>query len=454
LLAPAAAEAEVAGKLELVRTRDVPPNAALLGGFDRPLRGEPLPAGFCGALLLEQEADDYVVACLSLPSGEDRWRQQLRRARANNHSLLFLHVAGTLVVRRGTQLSAHDLATGNERWTVELDRDVAEIAAASGMLAVSLRTPPAHGAEEAEPAALRLIEPMTGMTVATVGAAGSDTRPGQLVATAGLAQLTSFGRRGQAVEVFDVVTARRRLEPKVAPISYTVPLLLPAQRLLVVPDTRMPPGEVATRQGVPRVVAWRLDDDDDDEAFAVDLLPLGYKLRATYPVAEGLALLGGMGNNAGVLVIDPVRGVPVRGLEPIPPDCADSWKRLPIAGDEGAVRLQGYIDWRKGGPVELQLLAGNGKALWRTGIEVPKNTVKLDVPDRIQRRGSSLLVAIQFHAGGKSSTDLVLLAEQDGRILAREAMAGGKPSHRDDVVKCGEWLATRQDETFRAYGWR
>lgn len=451
-LAPVMPTLELAaGRLELAKTFEVAANSWLLGGTERPLRGEPLPAGFDGVLLFEQ-GFDYVVSRIDLPSGDERWRQPLRRASKNGHALVFVHAAGVLVVRRGSTLSGIDLETGAERWTQELERDAPEVAATAGMLLLTQRTPPSQG-DEGEPVELFLIEPRSGQLIASVVVAGTDSRPGQLVGAAGCALVTSFGRRGQTVEVFDAVTGARRLEPKAAPVGIAAPLLMPQQQLLVVPDTRPAAGEAVARKGGElRVVGWRLDQDS--KAFEVDLLPLQFKLRATYVVAEGLGLLGGAGANAGVLVVDPGSGSPMGDLAPIPPDVADSFRRILVSGEESMVRVQGYVDWRKGGPVTLQLLAGSGTPLWRAELEVPKNTVQLILPDRMLRRGGALLVPVQYHAGGKSRTDLVLLDQTHGTLLAREVVEGGRPAQRDDLVRSGEWVAIRQEQTVRVLGWR
>ncbi len=439
-----------AGRLEAVATLTLAPNSVVLGGSERPLRGEPLPPDFDSVLVLEQ-GFDLAVTRLALPSGEERWRRTLRRPRQNEYALNFVQVAGVLVTKRGSQLTGIDLESGAERWTRELDRDAAELASTSGMLLVTLRTPPTQG-EEGDPVTLALIEPRSGTSVAMLDCVGTDSRASQMLATAGVGIVTSFGRRGQTVEVFDAITGARRLDAKPAPSGICTPLYLPAQQVVVLPDTRPAPGEAATRQGgVPRVVGWRLDRDE--VAFEVDLLPLAYKLKTTYLAAEGLALLGGVATNAGVLLVDPATGA-ASPLQPLPPAVADSFRRILVLGEEALVRVQGYVDWRKGGPAQLALVAGNGESLWRQDLEVPENTVQIILPDRLLRRGGALLSALQYHAGGRYRTDLIVLDEASGQVLAREGFDGGRPGQRDDLVVSGEWVALRQESTLRVLGWR
>lgn len=440
-----------AGRLEPAATLTLPQNSVLLGGSERPLRGEPLPAGFDAVLALEQ-GFALTVSRVALPSGEQKWQRALREPRQNKFALSFVHAAGVVVAKRGSLLTGIDLGDGSELWTRELDREIAELAATDGMVLVTLRTPPVAG-EAGEPVTLLLVEPRSGTQVASLGCAGTDSRAGQLLASSGVALVTSFGTGGQTVEAFDAVTGARRLDPKPAPVGICPPLLLPTQQLVVVPDTRPVQGEAPARQGgVQRVVGWRLDSGE--RAYEIDLLPLAYKLKTTYLAAEGLALLGGASPNAGVLLVDPASGTPLGPPNLLAPDVAETFRRLLVLGEEALVRVQGYVDWRKGEPARLELVAGNGVSLWREGLPVPDNTVQIILPDRLQRRGGALLGALQYHAGGRYRTELLVLDEASGRTLSRESFEGGRPGQRDDVVVSGEWVALRQEATLRVLGWR
>jgi outer membrane protein assembly factor BamB len=450
-LAETPAEPASAGsQLEPAQTLSLPENTALLGGVERPLRGEPLPSGLQSLLLLQTGAE-YEVARLHLPDGEKRWSNVLPRPRQGEFILQCIHVAGALVVRRGSLLIAYDVDSGKELWRKELERDVVELAATSGVLLCTLETPLREG-NEGEPVELAFVEPRTGQRLATVALAGTDTQPGRLLATGASCVVTTSGRRGHMAEVFDALTGARQLDPRGYP-GAGAPLLLPQAGLLVLPDSRPSPGELASRQGgVQRVNAFRLGSGE--KAFDVDLLPLSYKLSYLYAVAEGFAAQGGTPPNAAILVVDPRAGAPIGPPTPLPKELTSLPARALVLGEEQTVKVQGFSDYHKGEPLLFVLLAGNGSELWRRAFEVPKNTVKVQPPNRLVRHGGSLVLALQTEAGGKCRTEVIVLDEANGSVLDRRGFESGRLNTRDDLVRADDWIVLRQERALHVLGWR
>jgi outer membrane protein assembly factor BamB/tetratricopeptide (TPR) repeat protein len=439
-------------KLDPVRDLDVDDNAVVLGSSDKPVRGEPMPEGFESVLVLEPGID-MRIARIHLPDGERRWESPLPRVRLNEYTLQVLHVAGVLVAKRGSMLVALDLETGGELWRKELplDREVVELATASGVLLFTQRTPPREGSE-GEAVELTFVEPRTGRQLGAVALSGFDARVGWLIGSGPSCVVSTYGRLGQAAEVFDAVTGARQLDPHAYPAGFDVPLLLPKSELLVLPDAKPAPGELASRQaGAQRLNAWRLGGGE--LAFSVDLLPIAYKLRKVYAVAEGFAVLGGTQPDARVLVVDPRSGGLVGAPTPLPRDVAEAARRVQVLGDD-PTRIQVFADQRGSNPMNLVALGGNGQELWRQSLEVPKNTVQTLLPDRMLRRGGVLLLALQLQAGGKYRTEVVVLDESSGTVLDRDGFDGGRPGTRDDLVRADDYVVLRQEKTLHVMGWR
>jgi len=440
----------LAGTLELVRDVDLAENAVVLGGSDRPLRGEPLPDGFRSVLVLEP-GTSWRIARLRLPEGERLWEAVLPRARMNDLQLQALHVAGTLVARRGSTLLAFDLESGATLWQSEYEREIVELSSAAGVLLFTQRMPQREGME-GDPVVLAFVEPRTGRQIASAALSGVDTRVGQLLGSGASCVVSSFGRLGQAAEVFDAATGARRFDPHAYPAGLGVPVLLEEAGLLVLPDSRPAPGDLAGRQGgAQRLNAFALGDGA--LRFSVDLLPVAYKLRYFYGVADGLAVLGGTPPDARILQFDSRTGEPLGPAIPLPAGINEGFRRVLVPGEE-PVRIQGFAEQRRGEPVSLVALTGAGQELWRRTFEVPKNTVSLLLPDRLLRHGSALLFALQMHAGGKYRTEIIVVDADGGAVLDRDGFDGGRAGQRDDLVRIDEFVALRQERVLHVLGWR
>jgi outer membrane protein assembly factor BamB/tetratricopeptide (TPR) repeat protein len=419
----------------------------LVGGSDYPLRGEPLPAGFESTLVYEPGLET-AISRLHLPDGTKRWTVQLERPRVADYVPQLVHVGGVLVAKRGPALQAFDLETGSPLWRHEFPRDVPEISAAGGVLLASQRTPPTEG-REAEPVQVVFLEPRTGRELATATLAGTNTQTGSLGGVGASCVALSLGRRGTLVEVFDALSGARRLDPRPCSQWWGGPLLVESQGLLLVTDARPQSGGTGGGQ---RVVALRLGSGE--KAFDVDLLPLQYKLKEMAPVAEGVALRGGSQPNGAILVVDPKSGQLVGGPRPLPKEVADAARPLPVTSADGTVELRGFAEWRKGDPLQMSLLTGSGKPLWRQGFDLPKNTVAVLLPDRLLRVGDDLLFELATQAGGKCRTELVVVDVESGKVIDRKAFEGGRPGQRDDLVECDDWVALRQEHALHVLRWR
>ncbi len=424
-------------------------NARILGSSDRPLRGEPLPRGF-ESLLVHVPGLDATILRIHLPDGERRWEASLPRPRQGVSILQTIHVASALVVRHGSALAAFDLDSGDELWRKELERDLVEMATASGVLLFTQETLSREGGEGV-PVELTFLEPRTGQPLASLPLSGADSHAGQLVGSGSFCVASSNGRRGQSAEVFDAVSGARRLDP----LGYSLgtPLLLARSELLIVPDSKPAPGELGTRQGgVQRLNAMQLGGGE--KAFEVDLLPLSYKLKYLYPVAEGFAVHGGVPPNEAVLVVDPRTGVLVGAPTPLPKDLSMNATRALVVGEESLVRVVGFSDWRRGEPMSFVLLAGDGRELWRQSFELPKNTAQALLPNRLLRQGGSLVLGLQTMAAGNYRTEVLVLDEGSGAVLDREGFDGGRSGQRDELVKVDDFVALHQDRTLHVLAWR
>ena len=212
------------------------------------------------------------------------------------------------------------------------------------------------------------------------------------------------------------MSGARRLEPRPFVSGASVPLLLPDAGVLALPSS----GSTASSRlgGVARLVGWRLDDDT--KAFEFEMLPLQYKLRWLLPVAEGLAIYGGTPPNTSVAVIDPRDGTRAGDPTPLPPEISELARVCRVVGEESRVRVVGFGDFRKGDAFfSLSLLAGNGRAMWRQSYGLPKTTVLCYPPERMYRKGTTLLFATTEQYVVQCSTDLFLVDEETGRLLDR-----------------------------------
>jgi hypothetical protein len=270
--------------------------------------------------------------------------------------------------------------------------------------------------------------------------------------------VSSYTKIGQAAEVLDIVSGARRLEPKTYTQGVTLPLLLPDAGLLALPDAKSSGNTVAARLGgVARLVAWHLDDGA--KAFDYELLPLQYKLRWIYPVAEGIAVYGGTPPNARVVLIDPRSGQPAGEPTPLGSEISDAARPIRVVGEESRTRVLAFTEFRRGDDhFSLTLIAGNGRVLWRQSYAVPKSAVLFLPPDRIVvglfRKGGALLFPIWNQYGGKCCTDVLVVDEASGRLLDRKDFEGGRPAERDDLVRSGDAIVLRQDTKLHVLAWR
>jgi len=75
-------------------------------------------------------------------------------------------------------------------------------------------------------------------------------------------------------------------------------------------------------------------------------------------------------------------------------------------------------------------------------------------PERMFRKGTTLLFATTMQYGGNCGSDLFLVDEESGRLLDRERFEKGRAGERDDVVRCGDWVVLRQDTQLQVLAWR
>jgi outer membrane protein assembly factor BamB len=438
--------------LEPLGSQELDENGWLFGSAEHPIKGQPLDDDLGGVLLKEPGAQ-LAISLRRVPGLEKSWTATLPRSRMNEFALQLVHAAGVVVARRASELVAFDVKDGTPLWTKTFDRVVPEIGASGGVVLVTLSTASRDGNEPA-PASLVGIEPHTGAELFTTALAGTDTRAGQLLAQGDLCVVSSYARTGQAAEVLDVVSGARRLEPKIYSPGATLPLLLPEAGLLALPDAKSAGNTTAARMGgVARLVAWHLDDGA--RSFDYDLIPLQYKLRWIFPVAEGIAIYGGTPPNARVVLIDPSTGQPAGEPQPLPNEISEGARPIRVVGEEARARVLGFADWRRGGDsFNFSLVAGNGRPLWRQAYELPKNTVLWLPPDRLFRKGGALLFPIWMQYGGKCCTDILVVDEASGRLLDRKNFEGGRPGERDDLVRSGDSIVLRQDTKLHVLAWR
>jgi outer membrane protein assembly factor BamB len=438
--------------LERLGVREVGDNTYLFGvgdRFDRAVRGEPLPDDV-GGVLMREPGPQYSISFVKVPSLETAWTISLASPRRAESQLTLVHCAGTILLRRGADLEAFDLKSGVPLWSKTFDRMVQDVSAGGGVVLVTLSTAPKEGVDP-PPAAISAFEPRTGVELFTAALAGIDTRVGQLLPQGDLCVVSSYLRQSQTAEVFDVVSGARRLEPRPFVSGATVPLLLPDAGVLALPASGSTPS--SRLGGVARLVGWKLDDGG--KAFEFEMAPLQYKLRWILPVAEGLAIYGGTPPNAGVVLVDPRDGARTGDPTPLPQEISESARLCRMIGEESRVRVLGFSEFRKSDSFfSLSLLAGNGKPMWRQEYALPKNTVLCYPPERMYRKGTTLLFATSMQYGGNCSTDLFLVDEESGRLLDRESFEGGVPGERDDVVRCGDWAVLRQKTHLQVLAWR
>ena len=438
--------------LERVGSREVGDNAFLFGvgdRFDRAVRGQPLPEDL-GGVLLREPGPQVAISLVKVPSLETAWTITLPNARRAESAMNLVHCAGAIVLRRGVELEAFDVRSGLPLWSRTFDRTVQDVGAGGGVVLVTLSTPPKEGSDP-PPAAIAAFEPRTGVELFTAALAGIDTRVGQLLPQGDLCVVSSYLRSTQTAEVFDVVSGARRLEPRPFVSGATVPLLLPDVGVLALPSS----GSTASSRlgGVARLVGWKLDDGG--KAFEFDMLPLQYKLRWILPVAEGLAIYGGTPPNAAVALVDPRDGARTGDPTPLPAEISELARVCRMVGEESRVRVLGFGEFRKGDTFfSLSLLAGNGKPMWRQSYDLPKSTLLCYTPERMFRKGTTLLFATTMQYGGNCGSDLFLVDEESGRLLDRERFEKGRAGERDDVVRCGDWVVLRQDTQLQVLAWR
>lgn len=436
------------GSLDVLGSHDVDESGWLFGSSEHPIKGQALDDDLGGVLLKEPGAQ-LAISLLKLPALERAWTVTPPRPRMNEGALHLIHSAGVLLVRRGSEFIAYDVRDGTFLWARTFDRVVQDFGATGGVVLVSLSTP-SRDASEPVPAALVGLEPRSGAELFNTALAGTETHGGQLLAQGDLCAVSSNSRTGLTVEVLDIASGARRLEPKTYTLGTTLPLLLPDAGLVALPAGN---GVANRLGGVARLVAWRLEDGE--QAFEYDLLPMQYKLRWTLPVAEGIAIYGGQPPNARVAVVDPRSGQAIGEPLPLPNEVADTSRPIRVVGEEARARVLGFTEFRRGGEFfNFTLVAGDGRPLWKQTYDVPKNTVLFLSPDRLFRKGGALLFTIWIQYGGKCCTDLLVVDEASGRLLDRKDFEGGRPAPRDDLVRSGDAIVLRQDTKLHVLAWR